>query len=263
MADAGTFPLPSREAAAAAAEQEEAITAAVELYMMLNSVDVTCDSLAVLAGTLAAGGVCPVTGERVLPAEAAKNALCFMQSCGFGVESGEFAFGVGFPAMGCASGAVIVVVPNLFGACFYNPTVNAKNNPVRGMHFCQALSDTFNFHMYDKVDPNTKKIDPKLYAGNDTQAMVNSLLGAASGGDLNALRSLHAMELDLSLSDYDSRAAAHLAASEGHVAVLRFLAEQGVSLFARDRWGNTPLDDAMREGHTETVDTLHRWFDRS
>ena len=35
------------------------------------------------------------------------------------------------------------------------------------------------------------------------------------------------------------------------------------TLTARDRWGNTPLDDAKREGHQHVIDTLQRWFDRS
>ena len=34
----------------------------------------------------------------------------------------------------------------------------------------------------------------------------------------------------------------------GHLAVLRFLTEQGVSLFARDHWGNTPLDTPCAKG---------------
>ena len=54
-----------------------------------------------------------------------------------------------------------------------------------------------------------------------------------------------------------------VAASEGHINVLRFLAEQGITLEAKDRWGNTPFDDARREGHGHVVETLQRWFDRS
>eukprot|EP00937_MAST-01D_sp_MAST-1D-sp2_P003229 g3229.t1 len=251
-----------REGGAAGPDEDAAVEAAVRLYMMLNAIELNCESLAVLAGTFAGGGVCPLTGERVLPADAVKNTLCFMQSCGFYTESGEFAFSVGFPAMGSAAGAVMVVVPNLLGACYYNPVINGNGLPVRGVQFCRALSDTFRFHMYDK-DAHSDKVDPALYRGHNYDLMINALLSAASGGDLSTMRTLHAQNFNLGTADYDMRSAAHLAASEGHANILTFLAENGVSLERCDRWGNTPLDDAKREGHTAIVTMLQRWFDRA
>ena len=51
-------------------------------------------------------------------------------------------------------------------------------------------------------------------------------------------------------SDYDNRTAVHIAASEGHVHILRLLIEDfGADHSPVDRWGGTPLDDALRSGH--------------
>lgn len=45
-----------------------------------------------MAATLANGGICPITGESVLSAEAVRNTLSLMHSCGMYDFSGQFAF---------------------------------------------------------------------------------------------------------------------------------------------------------------------------
>ena len=52
------------------------------------------ESGAVIAATLANGGICPITGERVLASEAVRNALSLMHCCGMYDYSGHFAFKV-------------------------------------------------------------------------------------------------------------------------------------------------------------------------
>ena len=54
----------------------------------------TCESLAVVASTLANGGVCPISGERCLTPEAVTNVRALMYSCGMYNYSGQFAFQV-------------------------------------------------------------------------------------------------------------------------------------------------------------------------
>lgn len=49
-----------------------------------------------MAATLANGGFCPITGERVLSPEAVRNTLSLMHSCGMYDFSGQFAFHVSY-----------------------------------------------------------------------------------------------------------------------------------------------------------------------
>ena len=48
--------------------------------------------------------------------------------------------------------------------------------------------------------------------------------------------------------DYDDRTALHLACSEGHFPIVQFFIENGFfeNILVKDRWNNTPLDDAIR-----------------
>lgn len=56
--------------------------------------------------------------------------------------------------------------------------------------------------------------------------------------------------------DYDFRTSLHLAASEGHVDICRFLVERGAKISPSDRWGGSPLDDAHRHRHPDIVKYL-------
>ena len=82
----------------------------------------------------------------------------------------------------------------------------------------------FNFHNYDNlVGQTTDKIDPRQPRYKAQSDMVVALCWAASKGDLSALRRLAASGADLEAGDYDGRTAIHLAASEGHLAVVEYI----------------------------------------
>ena len=57
----------------------------------------------------------------------------------------------------------------------------------------------------------------------------------------------------INFRDYDYRTPLHLAASEGHVDICRFLVEKGAIINRNDRWGGTPLDDAYRHHHVDVI----------
>lgn len=66
--------------------------------------------------------------------------------------------------------------------------------------------------------------------------------------------------VDINMSDYDGRTALHLASSEGHSAAVSFLLEIcGADPTVRDRWGNSPKDDAQAAGQLHVVEQLENW----
>ena len=63
--------------------------------------------------------------------------------------------------------------------------------------------------------------------------------------------------MDFNIADYDQRSPIHLAASNGHLAIVKYLFAHGVkNVNPLDRFNNTPLDDSIREGHEEISNYL-------
>ncbi|CAH1796647.1 unnamed protein product [Owenia fusiformis] len=232
----------------------------LEFYFMLCSIEITAESGAVIAATLANGGICPITGEKVLSGDAVRNTLSLMYSCGMYDYSGQFAFHVGLPAKSGVAGAVLLVVPNLMGICTWSPPLDKHGNSNRGIQFCEELIDKFSFHNYDNLKHTTKKMDPRVRKGDVSANSIVALLFAASNGDLSAMRRFALSGMDLTEGDYDGRTALHLAAAEGRLNVVKFLLEKcKVPVDPKDRWGFTPSDDAKKFQQSEVEEYFWKY----
>ncbi len=121
----------------------------LELYFQQCSMLVNCHDLAVMAATLANGGVNPMTGERVLESAYVKDLLSVMYTCGMYDFAGSWAYRVGIPAKSGVSGGVLAVVPGQFGIGVFSPPLDAQGNSVRGIKVCEALSQRFGLHVFE------------------------------------------------------------------------------------------------------------------
>ena len=228
----------------------------LEFYFQTCSIDVDVRGLAMVAATLANGGVSPLTDERIFSSGTVRKCLSLMSSCGMYDFSGEFAFSIGVPAKSGVSGAIMVVIPQVLGLAVWSPRLDALGNSVRGIALCKELVSRFTFHVFDSLDGGVDKRDPTLSKNQATSDGLVRLCWAASQGDLDEIRSLVASGVDPSLADYDGRTALHLAASEGQLDVVRYLLDLGVPRDPVDRWGGTPHIDAERGAHGEIVTLL-------
>ncbi|MEQ2184391.1 hypothetical protein GOODEAATRI_007505 [Goodea atripinnis] len=250
------------------------MTSILDFYFQLCSIEVTCESASVMAATLANGGFCPITGERVLNPEAVRNTLSLMHSCGIR-ETAESRFvialiQVGLPAKSGVAGGILLVVPNVMGIMCWSPPLDKLGNSVRGIQFCTDLVSLCNFHNYDNLRHFAKKLDPRREGGDQRVGLllhivksVINLLFAAYTGDVSALRRFALSSMDMEQRDYDSRTALHVAAAEGHGEVVRFLLEAcKVNAVPKDRWGNTPMDEAVHFGHHDVVTILRDYHNQ-
>lgn len=232
----------------------------MDFYFQCCSMEANCDLMSVMASTLANGGICPITDEKVLRPDSVRNVLSLMHSCGMYDYSGQFAFKVGLPAKSGVSGAMLIVVPNVMGICVWSPPLDPLGNSCRGLQFCEELIQRFNFHKYDNIRYASHKKDPRRYKFETTGLSIVNLLFSAASGDLSALRRHHLSGMDMTLSDYDGRTALHLASAEGHLSCVDFLLSQcGVPHDPRDRWGSRPLNEAETFSHTAVVKFLKEW----
>ena len=232
----------------------------LELYFMICSMEITVESGAILASTLANGGVCPLSGERIFKADMVKHVLSLMLSCGMNDYSGQFAFHCGLPAKSGISGAIMIVVPNICGFCIWSPPVDNHGNSCRGVKFANELVKTFNFHNFDEMS-SLKKDPTKINDGkNEISTIWNKskyerktvvyLLFAAQRGDLSEIKRYHLSDIDMNSQDYDGRTTLHIAASEGHHHIVEYLVEEcQIDVSIKDRWGRTALDNAIEFKH--------------
>jgi glutaminase len=118
------------------------------LYLRQCSVRVTCQDLAVMAATLANGGVNPVTGGRALPLHHVREVLSVMHTCGMYDAAGQWAFDVGVPAKSGVSGGIMAVVPGKGGIAVFSPGLDAYGNSVRGIGVCREISERLGLHIF-------------------------------------------------------------------------------------------------------------------
>ncbi len=126
------------------------LEATLDLYFQQCSLMVTCQDLAVMAGTLANGGVNPFTDERAVPTEYVRDILSVMYTCGMYDFSGEWAYRVGLPAKSGVGGGMLAVVPRQMGIAIFAPRLDTRGNSVRGIRVCTDLAERFGLHIFDR-----------------------------------------------------------------------------------------------------------------
>ncbi|WP_425257739.1 glutaminase A [Rubrivivax sp. RP6-9] len=119
---------------------------ALELYFRQCSLLVDCRDLALMAATLANGGMHPLTGRRAVAAEHVGPILSVMTTCGVYDLTGEWVYSVGMPAKSGVGGGIIAVLPGQLGIGVFSPALDARGNSVRGVAVCKALSQELGLH---------------------------------------------------------------------------------------------------------------------
>ncbi len=138
---------------------------ALEVYFTQCSLEVTCRDIGLMAATLANGGVQPLTGERVLPAESVRDVISVMNSCGMYNYAGEWSFEVGLPAKSGVGGGIIAVAPGQIGIAVYSPPLDQLGNSVRGIAAFKAISKDFSLHPFSS-HPHGGAVVRRQVSGN-------------------------------------------------------------------------------------------------
>jgi len=243
----------------------------LDFYFQCCSMEANCGQMAILASTLANGGMSPLSGERIFDPKHVRNCLSIMLTSGMYDYSGEWAFRVGLPAKSGVGGCVYIVVPNVLGIAIWSPPLDENGNSVKGILIAKELTSVFNFHHFDHLKASLcdkkRKNDPTLRTRQTHRKNTQAMLYAAANGDVKEMERLQYQGVDLFVKDYDARSSLHLACSEGHHRVVEYLVEKTEHLskmekVARlsplDRWNRTPLDDAWSSDQPACIKILEK-----
>jgi glutaminase len=121
---------------------------ATDVYTRQCSLDVTAHDLAVMAATLADGGVNPVTGVRVIVPGVCRRVLAVMATAGLYELSGDWLYEIGLPGKSGVSGGIVTVAPGKGGLATYSPPLDAAGNSVRGQLATKYLSERLGLNLF-------------------------------------------------------------------------------------------------------------------
>jgi len=132
--------------------------AAVAGYVRQCSATVTVRDLALMASTLANGGVQPNTRERIFSRSATRQVLSVMASCGMYDAAGDWFTSVGIPAKSGVAGGIIGVLPGQVGLAVFSPRLDEHGNSARGVEMMQRFSDDMGLHLMEAGRPSRSSL---------------------------------------------------------------------------------------------------------
>jgi glutaminase len=113
---------------------------ATELYTRQSCLNVAATDLAVMGATLADGGVCPVTQQRVIDPDVARVTLAVMTIAGLYETSGDWLLDVGVPGKSGIGGGIVTVSPGKGALGTFGPRLDPAGNSVKGQLAARFLA---------------------------------------------------------------------------------------------------------------------------
>jgi len=120
----------------------------LRVYTKECSVGLTAKQLAVMGGTLANGGVNPVTGKRVIEEQIVDEILAIMLTAGFYDESGQWSAESGLPSKTGVGGGIVSVVPGKLAIVGFSPPLNEAGNSVRAQLAIKYIAKELNASIF-------------------------------------------------------------------------------------------------------------------
>src|SRR5262245_36041135 len=121
---------------------------ATDMYTRQCSLNVNAKDLAVMAATLADGGVNPLTKERVVDPSVCRYALAVMATAGFYETSGDWLYDVGLPGKSGIGGGIVTISPGKGGLGTFAPPLDGAGNSVKGQLVAKFLSQRLGMDLF-------------------------------------------------------------------------------------------------------------------
>jgi glutaminase len=121
---------------------------ACDIYTKECSIGITPRNLAVMAGTLANGGVNPLSKKRLLDWTYVPKILAEMAIEGLYDTSGTWQYDVGLPAKSGVGGGIMAVSPGNWAIAAFSPPLDAAGNSVRAQQAIAWIAGQLKANIY-------------------------------------------------------------------------------------------------------------------
>ena len=111
----------------------------LDLYTRQCSLGITSDQLALMAATIANGGLNPLTKTRVFDPEIAPKITTLIATVGFYQNTGDWLYTSGIPAKSGVGGGVLGVLPGVLGIAAFAPPLDGAGNSVKAQAAVKAF----------------------------------------------------------------------------------------------------------------------------
>ena len=120
----------------------------LDLYTRQCSLGVTALQLSVAAGTIANGGVNPVTKKEVFDASLAPKITAMIAAVGFYEHTGDWMYTSGIPAKTGVGGGVMGVLPGQFGIAAFAPPLDGSGNSVKAQLAIEYIMNKLRLNVF-------------------------------------------------------------------------------------------------------------------
>ena len=115
-------------------------------YTKQCSVMVTSKDIAIVAATLANGGINPITKKRVVNTQNTEYIVDHMAKHGLYNESDNWWGKTYLPAKSGVGGIIMIVIPGVMGICIISPPLNKYGNSYKGIKTGEMLANIPIYH---------------------------------------------------------------------------------------------------------------------
>ena len=121
----------------------------LDLYTRQCSLGVTARQLAVMAATIASGGVNPITHLKVFDAALTPKITALMATVGFYEHTGDWLYATGLPAKSGVGGGILAVVPGVMGLAAFAPPLDEAGNSVKAQKALAQIADRLSLGLFN------------------------------------------------------------------------------------------------------------------
>lgn len=123
----------------------------LDLYTRQCSLGITARQMAVMAATIAFGGVNPLTRREVFKSNLTPRITSMMATVGFYEHTGDWLFSTGLPAKSGVGGGIMAVVPGRIGIAAFAPPLDSSGNSSKAQKALGFIAQRLNLNIFTAI----------------------------------------------------------------------------------------------------------------